>query len=278
MAKREIIYKTAEEIELQRQSNLLVCRTHELVAGMLRPGVTGAEIDAAAETFLRDHGAHPSFKGFNGFPASLCVSVNEQVVHGIPDDKQVFQDGDVVSVDCGAYLNGFHGDSAYTYLIGEVDPEVVELCYHTNRSLYLGIEQARIGNRIGDIGFAIQWYTERECGYSVVRELVGHGVGQELHQAPEVPNYGRRGKGPRIQEGLVIAIEPMINLGHKSVRTKRDGWTVFTKDRKPSAHYEHSVAVRADGPDILSDHSMIEAAIAQNANLTALPEMEAVTA
>lgn len=269
--KGAIYYKTEEEIELIRQSCLLVCKTLAHVASILRPGISGEKIDLEAETFIRDHGAVPGFKGYRGFPATLCVSVNEQVVHGIPDKEQIFEDGDVVSIDCGVLWNKFYGDAAYTFPIGEVSDEVMELLRVTNTALYKGIDQAVIGNRIGDIAFAVQHYVERKHHYGVVRELVGHGLGRELHEAPEVPNYGKRGRGVKLQEGLVIAIEPMVNMGRKDVRTARDGWTVIAKDRKPSAHFEHSIAVRQNGPDILSDHSFIEKAIRNN------PELKEVT-
>jgi methionyl aminopeptidase len=259
-----VFYKTEEEIELLRESNRVVCMALAHVGSMLRPGMTGAEIDKAAEELIRDHGGVPSFKGYQGFPGSLCVSVNEQVVHGIPTKDQVFQDGDIVSVDCGVHLNGFHGDSAYTFPIGAVDEAVMELCRVTNTSLYKAIDAAVVGNRIGDIGFAVQQYAEREHGYGIVRELVGHGIGRELHEAPEVPNYGKRGRGPVLKHGLVIAIEPMVNLGRKEVRTERDGWTIYAKDRKPSAHYEHSIVVLKTGPQPLSDHSIIEEAVEKN--------------
>ena len=262
-----VFYKTDEEIEYIRESCLLVCKALAHVASMIRPGISGAEIDKEAEELIRAHGAVPSFKGYNGFPATLCVSVNEHVVHGIPSQDQIFNDGDLVSVDCGAYLNGFHGDSAYTFALGDVKEEVMELCRVTNTSLYKAIDAAIAGNRLGDIGFAVQQYVEREYKYGVVRELVGHGIGRDLHEAPEVPNYGKRGRGVQLKEGLVIAIEPMVNLGRKEVRTEADGWTVYAKDRKPSAHYEHTVAIRKDHTEILSDHTSIEEAIGQNANV-----------
>ncbi len=272
-----IYYKTDEEIELIRKSCLLVCDALTRVAELLRPGISGAEIDRAAEEVIRDHGAEPAFKGYRGFPATLCVSVNEQVVHGIPTEKQVFEDGDLVSVDSGVFLNGYHGDSAYTFPVGEVSDELMALCRATHTSLYKGLEQAKAGNRLGDISHAIQHYIEKEHGYSIVRELVGHGIGKELHEAPEVPNYGKRGRGPKLQNGLVIAVEPMVNFGRKEVRTARDGWTVFSKDRKPSAHYEHTLAVReTDGPDILSDHRPIEAAIQKNTNLQIVEPFESL--
>lgn len=265
-----IYYKTEEEIALIRQSCLLVCSALSEVASMIKPGMTGAEIDRAAETLILDNGGLPAFKGYRGFPATLCVSVNEQVVHGIPSSKVVFKDGDVVSVDCGVLLNGYYGDSAYTFALGPVDEEVAQLLRVTNTSLYKGIEQAVAGHRIGDIGFAIQNYVEREHNFGIVRELVGHGVGRELHEAPEVPNYGLRGKGVKLQEGLVIAIEPMVNLGKKEVRTSKDGWTVYAKDLKPSAHFEHTIAIGKTQADILSDHRPIEAAVRQNNNVQEL--------
>jgi methionyl aminopeptidase len=262
-----IFYKTDEEIELIRESCLLVCKTLAHVASIIRPGISGYEIDKAAEELIRDHGAIPSFKGYGGFPATLCVSVNENVVHGIPGGDQVFKDGDIVSVDCGVFMNGFHGDSAYTFPLGDVDEKIMELCRVTNTSLYKAIDAAVVGGRIGDVGYAVQQYVEREHKYGVVRELVGHGLGRELHEEPEVPNYGKRGKGPILKEGLVIAIEPMVNLGRKNVRTASDGWTVFAKDRKPSAHYEHTIAVKKDGPDVLSNHTGVEEAIRSNPNV-----------
>ncbi len=268
-----IYYKTDEEIELIRQACLLVCKTLAHIGGLIRPGLSPKQLDQEAESFIRDHGAVPAFKGYKGFPASLCISRNEVVVHGIPDDTP-FEDGDIVSIDCGTFLDGYYGDAAYTFPLGEVPEEVMELCRVTNTALYLGIEQAVPGNRIGDISFAIQNFCERVHPYSVVRELVGHGIGKKLHEDPEVPNFGKRGKGPKIQEGLVIAIEPMINLGKRNVKQGNDGWTVFTRDRRPSAHYEHTVAVRKEGPDILSDHKLIEAAIDGNPNVRKVSILE----
>ncbi len=266
-----IYYKTTEEIELIRQSCLLVSKTHAHVASILKPGMTGLQIDKEAETLIRDHGAIPAFKGYPGaagpFPGSLCVSVNETIVHGIPSDKP-FEPGDVLSIDCGVLWHGFYGDAAYTFKLGTVAPEVDGLLTVTRECLYRGIAEAKVGNRIGDIGFAIQELAERQHGYGVVRELVGHGVGKQLHEAPEVPNYGKRGRGPLIKEGLVIAIEPMINLGVRQVRQLKDGWTVITRDRKVSAHYEHTIAVGLNGPDILSDHTIIEVAISNNPELS----------
>lgn len=257
-----IYYKTEEEIELIRQSCLLVSKTLAHVAGILKPGITGEDIDKEAESFIRDHNAVPGFKGYNGFPATLCISPNEGVVHGIPTNK-AFDDDDIISIDCGAYLNGFFGDSAFTFAMPAVSEEVMDLLVTTNESLYKGIEQAVVGNRIGDIGNAIQKHTESR-NYSVVRELVGHGIGKSLHEAPEVPNYGAKGRGVKIKEGLVIAIEPMINMGVKSVKQSSDGWTIITRDLKPSAHYEHTIAVTEEGPKILSDHSLITDALKNN--------------
>ena len=262
-----IILKNEGQIELIRKSCLIVCGALAEVAKIIKPGITGKEIDKRAEEYIRDQNAVPGFKGYGGFPGTLCISSNECVVHGIPNDKP-FEEGDIVSVDCGAVQEGYYGDSAYTFAIGEVSDEIKLLLDATNQSLYLGIEQAVVGNRIGDIGFAIQEYTERQNGYSVVRELVGHGLGKNLHEAPEVPNYGKRGRGPKIEAGLVIAIEPMINLGRKEVTQDRDGWSIITRDRKPSAHFEHTIAVTADGPDILSDHSKIVEGIKNNVNLS----------
>lgn len=263
-----IFYKTDEEIELIRQSNLIVSGALAAVAAELRPGITGLKIDQIAETYIRDQKAEPGFKGYNGFPASLCISVNNQVVHGIPSNIP-FKEGDIVSVDCGVQKNGFFGDSAYSFGLGILSHEHKRLLEVTLESLYLGIEKATVGNRIGDIGYAIQSYVEKN-GYSVVRDLIGHGVGRDLHEPPEVPNFGRPGKGTMLQEGLVIAIEPMINLGKKEVRVGEDGWTVITKDLLPSAHFEHSIAVRKGGVDILSDHSIIEEEIKKNKNIEQL--------
>ncbi len=257
-----VCYKTAEEVELIRKSSLLVGKTLAEVARVIGPGVTTAELDKIAESFIRDNGGVPSFKGYNGFPASLCVSVNSVVVHGIPG-KYELQDGDIVSVDCGVYMNGFHGDSAYTFAIGNVAPEVLQLLKMTKECLYKGIECAVAGKRLGDISYIIQEHAEKN-GYSVVRELVGHGVGRDLHEAPEVPNYGKRGSGSVLQEGLVIAIEPMINLGKKAVKTENDGWTIRTLDNKASAHFEHTIVVKANKADVLSTFEYIEAVLNKN--------------
>lgn len=251
-----LYYKTQEEIELIRESSLLVAKTLAEVAKSIRPGISTLELDRLAETFIRDHGAVPAFLNYNGFPNSLCISVNSQVVHGIPN-KNELQDGDICSVDCGVLKNGFYGDSAYTFAIGEVDDETVQLLRITKESLYKGIEKAVAGNRLGDVSHAIQEHAETS-GYSVVRELVGHGIGRHLHEKPEVPNYGKRGSGLVLREGLVIAIEPMINMGGKAVVHERDGWTIRTADNKPSAHFEHTVAIRKGVPDILSSFKFIE--------------------
>ena len=261
-----IYYKTKEEIELLRASCLLVCKAHELVASMLKPGVTGHQIDKAAEELIRDHGAKPGFKGYRGFPATLCISPNEGVVHGIPTDVE-FKEGDIVSVDCGTYMNEFYGDSAFTYALEGASEEELELLSVTNESLYKGIDQAIAGKRIGDIGYAVQQYAEKVHGYGVVRELVGHGVGKNLHESPEVPNYGSRGRGALLKEGLVIAIEPMVNMGTKAVRQSDDGWTIITRDKKPSAHFEHTVAVGKEKADILSNHDGIIEVIKNNPHL-----------
>lgn len=251
-----IYYKTEEEIELIRESSLLVGKTLAEVAKLIQPGVVPLELDSVAETFIRDNGGVPGFKDYNGFPNTLCISVNAEVVHGIPSKKSL-QEGDIVSVDCGVLKNGFYGDSAYTFAVGEIKAEIRALMQATKDSLYKGIEQATVGNRVGDIGYAIQNYTEAK-GYGVVRELVGHGLGKNLHEGPEVPNYGRRGRGGKLAEGLVLAIEPMINLGVKEVKYAKDGWTVVTADGKPSAHYEHDIVVRKGKAEILSTFKYIE--------------------
>jgi len=248
--------KTDEEIEIQRHSSLLVGKTLAEVAKVIRPGVKTITLDRIAEEFIRDNGAVPGFKGYGGFPATLCVSVNDAVVHGIPDETEL-KDGDIVSVDCGTIWGGFYGDSAFTFPVGDVDKEVLQLLERTKQSLYLGIEQAVAGKRVRDIGHAIQTYVE-DFGYSVVRDLVGHGVGRNLHEEPEVPNYGRRGTGPQLKAGMCIAIEPMINLGVKEVFQGGDGWTIRTADGKPSAHFEHDVAIRHGKADILSSFEEIE--------------------
>jgi methionyl aminopeptidase len=252
--------KTPEEIEYIRKSSLLVSQTHALLVEYIQPGVKTIKLDQIAEQFIRDNGGTPSFKGYGGFPYTLCISFNEQVVHGFPSDREI-KEGDILSVDCGVFKDGYHGDSAFTFPIGEVDPDSKKLLQVTFNSLFVGIEQAVAGNRIGDIGFAIQNYCEFTHKYGVVRDLVGHGIGKDLHEDPQVPNYGKRGKGPMLQEGWVIAIEPMINMGTFQVRTLSDKWTIITKDNKPSAHFEHTVAVKRGKADILSDHNLIFEAI-----------------
>lgn len=254
-----IIYKTQEEIELMRQSAQLVSKTLGMLAPLIKPGVTTLELDKLAEEFIRDHGGVPGFLGLYDFPNSLCTSVNEAVVHGIPNNKPL-ENGDIVSVDCGVLMNGFYGDHAYTFEVGEVSPEVKKLLEVTKECLTIGIAETKKGNRIGDIGFAIQQHAENN-GYGVVRELVGHGLGKTMHEDPEVPNYGKRGRGKKILDGLVIAIEPMINLGKKEVSQLKDGWTIVTQDRLPSAHFEHDVAVVNGEPVVLSTFEYIEKAL-----------------
>jgi len=251
-----IHYKTSEEVDKIKQSADILGRAHGEIAKHVKKGVKTSFLDKVAEEFIRDHGAVPSFKGYNGFPSSLCISVNEVVVHGFPSEYEL-KDGDIISVDCGVFHQGFHSDSAYTYPIGEVPPSVLALLSATKDSLYLGIEQAVFGNRIGDIGHAIQKFVEAK-GYTVVRELVGHGLGRKLHEAPEVPNYGKKGSGPLLKQGMVIAIEPMINLGTRNIVQEKDGWTIRTADRKPSAHYEHTIAVFEDRTEVLTTHKYIE--------------------
>lgn len=248
--------KTDEEIEIQRQSSLLVGKTLAEIAKVIKPGIKTIQLDAIAEEFIRDHGAVPGFKGYGGFPGSLCISVNDEVVHGIPGER-VLEDGDIVSVDCGTYMNGFYGDSAYTFAVGNVKEEYLLLLQRTKESLYLAIDQAVAGKRIGDIGHAVQSYVEG-FGYGVVRDLVGHGVGRNLHEKPEVPNYGRRGTGTKLKPGMTLAIEPMVNLGVKEVVQESDGWTIKTADASPSAHFEHDVAIRHGKADILSTFDYIE--------------------
>ncbi len=254
-----IHYKTLEEIELMRESALIVSKTLGMLAGEIEPGVTSLKLDKLAEEFIRDHGAVPGFLGLYDFPNSLCTSVNEQVVHGIPNDRPL-ESGDIISIDCGAKKNGFYGDHAYTFAVGEVTLEVERLLRVTKECLYLGIEQMTAGNRLGDVGFAIQQHAENN-GFSVVRELVGHGLGKAMHERPEVPNYGRRGQGILLKNGLVLALEPMINLGSRRVRQLRDGWTIVTTDRQPSAHFEHDVAIVNGKPEILSTFEYVEKAL-----------------
>jgi methionyl aminopeptidase len=255
-----ILYKSKEEIELIRYSSLLVAKCLAEVAKEIRPCVTTLSLDKIAEDFIRSQHAEPAFKGYRGFPYTLCVSVNAEVVHGMPG-KYVLKDGDIVSVDCGVKKDGYYGDSAYTFCVGEVNPEIRKLLKVTKESLYKGIEVALVGMRVGDIGQAIQAHAECN-GYGVVRELVGHGVGKNLHEDPEVPNYGKKGTGPKLQQGLVIAIEPMINLGKKNVKQAKDGWTIVASDGLPSAHFEHTIAITAEGKaDILTSFEFIEAVI-----------------
>ncbi len=256
-----IYYKTNEEIEKLRASNILVSRALAEVAKIIRPGITTAEIDRLAEVFIRDNGAVPAFLGYNGYPKTLCTSVNEQVVHGIPSGY-VLKEGDLLSIDCGVILDGFYGDSAYSFAIGAIDNQLSELLRVTKESLLGAVEQAVSGNRTGDIGNAVQTYCE-SYGYSVVREMVGHGLGKHLHEEPEVPNYGRKGTGTLLKKGMVICIEPMINLGKRYIQQESDGWTIRTKDGMPSAHYELAVAVDEGKPDVLSTFSFIEEVIKQ---------------
>lgn len=257
-----IYLKTEEEIELLRRANLLVSQTLTEIAKMLRPGVTTRQLDTLAEQVIRDNGATPVFKGFPNpygpeFPASICASVNNIVVHGIPDDREL-RDGDILSVDCGTCLDGFCGDSCYTFCVGEVKDEVRQLLKTTKEALYKGIEAALPGHRIGDIGYAVQQHCEAQ-GYGVVREFIGHGVGRDMHEDPEVPNYGKRGQGKQIKNGLCIAIEPMITLGSREIAMLADKWSITTRDGKPAAHFEHSIAVHNGKPDVLSSFAEIEA-------------------
>jgi len=251
-----IYFKTIDDIEIIRNNGDLLGRTHAEVAKVLKPGITTKMLDKVAEEYIKDNNAVPSFLNYNGFPATLCISVNEVVVHGIPSDYEL-KDGDIVSIDCGVYKDGFHADSAYTYPIGEISHQINSLLETTKLSLKEAILAMKQNSRIGDISFAVQNFVEKR-GYSVVRELVGHGVGKNLHEKPDVPNFGKRGRGAKIENGLVIAIEPMINLGSKNIVQERDGWTIRTKDRKPSAHYEHTVAFKDGKPDILTTFEYIE--------------------
>ncbi len=248
--------KTGEAIEILRECNLLVSKVLAEIARIIEPGITTLALDRVAEEFIRDHGAVPGFKGYSGFPNTLCTSVNSQVVHGIPS-AYVLKEGDIISVDCGVKMKGYFGDTAYTYAVGEIPAEVAELLRITHDSLYKGIGQAVTGKRVGDIGNAIQEYAE-SYGFSVVREMVGHGLGQNLHEKPEVPNYGRRGRGTLLKRGMVLCLEPMINLGGKTIIQEDDGWTIRTRDNKPSAHYELAVVVDNEKADILSTFKYIE--------------------
>ena len=257
-----IYYKSEEEVELVRESSLLVAKTHAEIAKLIKPGISSLELDQIAEEFIRDNGGEPAFKGYNGFPCTLCSSPNEVVVHGIPNNEPI-NDGTILSIDCGVFMNGFYGDSAYTYEVGEVKKEIQMLLKVTKESLYKGIENAVSGKRIGDIGYAIQKHAENN-NYGVVREMIGHGIGKNLHESPEVPNYGRRGSGIKLKKGLVIAIEPMINMGTRDIMQHSDGWTITTLDKKPSAHFEHTVVVREGEAEILSSFKEIEKIIKLN--------------
>ncbi len=248
--------KTDEEIRLLKESNMLVSRTLAEIAALIKPGITTLSLDSFAETFIRDNGALPAFKGYGGFPGTLCTSVNDEIVHGFPS-KYILKEGDIISVDCGVILNGWYGDSAYTFAVGEISGEVRRLLDYTKESLEEGVKEAVVGKRIGDISFAVQNKAE-SGGYSVVRELVGHGLGRKLHEQPEVPNYGKRGTGTKMEKGLVICIEPMINLGRKETKQMRDGWTVKTVDGKPSAHFEYAVAVDKGRADVLTTFEFID--------------------
>ncbi len=261
-----IIIKTAAEIELMRQSALLVSQALTQVANILKPGITTLEIDVCIGNFIKEHNAKPSFLNYRGYPFNSCISVNDVVVHGFPN-KNILKEGDVISVDIGVYKNGFHGDHAYTFVLGYADDAIMQLVQATKTALYKGIEKAIAGNYVGDISATIQEYTEKKYGYGVVRELVGHGLGKHLHEDPEVPNYGRRGVGKKLKEGMVLAIEPMINMGSRDIYTEDDGWTVRTKDGKVSVHFEHDVCVQKGKADILSDYSIIETAEKANPNL-----------
>lgn len=259
----QITYKTQDEVELIRQSSLLVGKTLGELKKMIEPGVSTLQLDRMAEEFIRDHGGVPAFKDYEAsfgdtpFPFSLCTSVNEEVVHGMPSRDRILADGDIISIDCGVYMNGYYGDSAYTFAVGEISSKKKRLMDVTKSALYRGIEKAVAGNRMGEISNAIQKYAEA-YGFTIVREMVGHGLGQHLHEPPEVPNYGRRRSGERLKEGMVLAIEPMINLGRRHIKVASDGWTVYATDRKASAHYEHTVLIRKGKPEILTTFEFIE--------------------
>ena len=258
--------KTPEQIELMRKSAVVLAATLAEVAKEIKAGANGLHLDKLAETFIRDHGGVPSFKGLYGCPSSILISINEDVVHGIPNAR-AYKDGDIASIDAGVFMNGFHADSAYTFAIGNVKEPVIKLLQVTKESLYLGIEKAIAGNRVGMISSTIQEYCERKHGYRCVRELVGHGLGQTLHEDPQVPNFGKANDGPVLPENCVIAIEPMVNMGRKDVYTKSDKWTVATQDHKPSAHFEHTVWVKKGKPELLTSFDLIEAAVRGNRNL-----------
>ena len=259
-----IIQKTREEIELMRESALVVSKTLGMLAKEVKPGVTTLYLDKLAEDFIREQGAIPGFLGLYDFPNTLCMSPNSQVVHGIPNNTPL-QEGDIISIDCGAIKNDFYGDHAYTFAVGEVSPEVQKLLDVTKESLYVGIREFKVGNRVGDVGFAIQNFTEKH-GYGVVRELVGHGLGRKMHEDPEMPNYGKRGRGKKFVEGMVVAIEPMTNLGTQKIRQHSDGWTITTLDNKPSAHFEHDVAIIDGKPELLSTFKYIYDALGIESN------------
>lgn len=261
-----MIHKTEAEIALMKEAATLVSKTLTEVAKVLKAGMTTLELDNLCATFVKDHHATASFYNYRGYPYTICASVNDVVVHGFPNNKPLLE-GDVVSIDMGVILNGWHGDHAYTFVLGEVSAEVLQLVKVTKESVYKGIEKAIVNNRVGDISYAIQEHTEKKYGYGVVRELVGHGLGRSLHEDPQVPNYGKRGNGPKMKENLVLAIEPMINLGSREVYTEEDGWTVRTRDGKPSVHFEQDVCVKRNQALILSDYSIIEAAEKANVNL-----------
>ncbi|MCL4117291.1 UNVERIFIED_CONTAM: hypothetical protein GTU68_043397 [Idotea baltica] len=254
--------KTAEEIELMRESALIVSKTLGMLAAEIKPGVTSLHLDKLAEAFIRDHGAIPGFLGLYNFPNSLCMSPNSQVVHGIPNSTPLVE-GDIISIDCGALKNDFYGDHAYTFEVGEVTPEIKKLLQVTKESLYIGIKEFKAGNRVGDVGFAIQKYTEDQ-GYGVVRELVGHGLGRKMHEDPEMPNYGKRGRGKKFVNGMVVAIEPMTNMGTRRIKQLSDGWTILTADGEPSAHFEHDVALVDGKPELLSTFKYIYQALGIN--------------
>lgn len=262
-----IQYKSPEEIAVMRESCLLVGKAHASIVPFLKSGISTMKINNLVEEFILDNGAIPSFKNYHGFKYATCISMNEAVVHGFPSNYEL-KEGDIISLDIGVYKNGFHGDSAYTYAIGEIAEEVKRLLRVTKESLYLGIDKARAGNRIGDIANAIQEHTEKKHGFGVVREMVGHGLGRDLHEDPQVPNYGKKGSGPKLKEGMVLAVEPMINLGVKEIVQLNDGWTVLTKDKKASAHFEHDICITKGDADILSSFTEIEAAEKKNLNLT----------
>lgn len=260
-----ILIKTAEEIELMRQSNQLVSKTLAELAKFVKPGVSTESLDQIAEAFIRDHGAVPGFLGYQGYPKTLCTSVNSEVVHGIPSEKVILQEGDQLSVDCGVVMNGFYGDTAFSFEVGEVSAEVRRLLNVTRECLQKGVEQAVDGKRTGDVGYAIQHHAESN-GYTVVREMVGHGLGRHLHEAPEVPNYGRRGTGPKLKKGMVICIEPMINMGRRQIKQEPDGWTIRTADNRPSAHFEWAVAIDKGEADVLSTFSYIDEELTKRSN------------